>query len=136
MREFLKLAFFFLSGFILLNTFSLIQKFILLQSLELALNPIGFIIPSMFGGLFGVIIGYRGLKIHDLNKQLQFRVKNLEEILPICSQCKKICKNPKADEEDRIWIEIVEHLLPQKMSHGYCLDCSKEILKNLDESKK
>ncbi len=132
MKKILKLIFSFLFGLILLNIFSIVQKIFVLQSTEFMLNPKGFIIPSLFGGLSGLTIGYLGIKIKDLNKQLQIRVENLEKILPICSLCKKICNNPEAEKEDRIWVDIAEHLLPQKMSHGYCPDCSKEVLKNLD----
>ena len=118
----------------LLNTFSLLQKIFVLQSMDFVLNFIGFIVPSLCGGLSGLIIGYLGIKIKDLNKQLQIRVEKLEKILPICSLCKKICNNPEAEKEDRIWIDVTEYLLPQKMSHGYCPDCYKEILENIDDS--
>ncbi len=108
------------------------QKMFVLQTMEFVLAPKGYIIPSFFGGLSGLLIGYRGLKIRDLNDQLQIRVQNLEKILPICSVCKKICINSDANEENRLWIDVVEHLAPQKVTHGYCPDCYNDIMKDLD----
>ncbi len=132
MKQFLEYIYFFLLGLIFLNMFSIIQKIYIIQSLELISNPTAYIVPSIFGGLTGLIIGDRAMKVHDLNKQLQTRVQNLERILPICSICKKVCNNPEAEEAQRIWIPVEDHLSPQKMSHGYCPDCFKEEMKNLD----
>ncbi len=132
MKIYLKLVFFFLIGLVFLNAFSIIQKVFIIHSLDFILNPKAYVVPSLFGGLSGLIIGLHGMKIQDLNKQLQNRVNNLEKIIPICSICKKICENPLDNEEDRNWIDVTEHLWPQKMSHGFCPDCFKEQMKQLD----
>ena len=132
MLKYSKLVLFFLIGMVMLNLFSLIQKIFVLQSIAFALDPSSYIAPSIFGGMSGIIIGFRGLKIQDLNNQLRIRVADLEKILPICSVCKKICNNPGASAEDRIWIDVVEYLAPRTFSHGFCPACYKETLKNLD----
>ena len=132
MKKSLKLVSYFLIGLVFLNAFSMIQKIFIIKSLEFITDPKAYVVPSIFGGLSGLIIGLRGIKIQDLNKQLRIRVEDLEKILPICAICKKVCKNPMAHEEERIWIDVAEHLLPQKVSHGYCPDCFKEEMEQLN----
>lgn len=57
---------------------------------------------------------------------LQTRVRNLEELLPICSYCKRI-----RDERDR-WNPVEEYLsehTDRRLTHGVCPDCYETRLK-------
>ena len=71
----------FLTGSVFLVILSLIQKVIA------GFNPFilkGYLIPFLFGGVSGAIIGIYIVKVRELNVKLQQRVNKLESFLPIC----------------------------------------------------
>ena len=133
MKKFLKYILFFLIGSIIFDTNSLIQKLFILKSYDLPNNIESYLVPTIIGGILGLIYGYQRIEIIELNKNLRYRVNNLEKILPICSICKKVCTNPEASDEERVWVDITNYALPQKFTHGYCPECFKEVMKKIEE---
>lgn len=100
-----------------------------LQKLIAGYNPFivkGYIIPFFFGGFTGSIIGVYIFKVKDLNNQLAKRVNNLEQILPICSYCKKIRKANSEPQQQDSWEKIefyISHKTTSTFSHGMCPEC-------------
>ena len=116
----------FLVGAILLCALSFIQKTVAgFDAYKLR----GYIIPFIFGGLSGSVIGFYIFKVNDLNIQLSRRVNDLEKILPICSHCKKIRKaecNPRDQDSWEQIEEYISHNTASSFSHGVCPECMKK----------
>ena len=71
--------------------------------------------------LFGLLILY----VRYLNKALG-KIKTLEAILPICSNCKKIRKPDSDPKKNESWQPIESYITARttaKFSHGICPDC-------------
>ncbi|MBI4384317.1 MAG: response regulator [Nitrospinae bacterium] len=68
--------------------------------------------------------------------RLRRKIKVYENILPICSICKKIRDDGGVEPGTGEWVPI-EHYIEQKLrldvSHGYCPDCFKQKEKEIDE---
>ncbi len=115
---------FFCGAFILIAC-SIIQKLSIGANL---LNPKGYIVPLVFGGITGIIIRLYILKCKEYQDALQQRVNSLESILPICSHCKRIRK-PDTDPKNQDSWEAIESYISQKIqtefSHGICPECIK-----------
>ena len=97
----------------------------------------GYIIPFVFGGISGLVIGFYVFKVHDLNAQLAKRVNDLEKILPICSHCKKIRKAESNPRDQNSWEqmeEYISHNTSSSFSHGICPECMEKHYKNAKKS--
>ena len=117
----------FIYGAILLSVMSMIQKIIA------GYNPLllkGYIIPVLFGGVSGSLIGYYLYKIKTLNQVLQQRVQSLEAMLSICSECKKIRKENTDPNDSNSWQQLESYITDRtasQFSHGICPDCIKKF---------
>ena len=120
---------FFIGGFVML-IFAVINKTFIIGNMEVVFNLVGYIAPFIYGGTSGLIIGRYFNKIKYLNKQLNKRVKSLEGLVTMCSECKNICTNPEENDEERNWVNINKYLAPRKVTHGYCLKCYNKVLKD------
>ena len=68
-------------------------------------------------------------KIDELEKALS-HIKNLEGILPICSNCKKIRLEETDAKKQDSWVEIESYIMEKteaKFSHGICPECMKKL---------
>jgi hypothetical protein len=81
------------------------------------------------GGITGFIsfwvFGFFLLYVRDLHDALN-KIKSLEAILPICSNCKKIRKPDSDPFEQRSWQEIEPYITENtssRLSHGICPEC-------------
>ena len=124
-------------GALALTIFSVLQRCIL-GSPQFELKS--FIIPIGFGAASGLIIGLYVVKIRALNWELMSKVTELEEkmqrirqlesILPICSNCKRIMEQGSDPEKMESW-ELIESYISRKttaqFSHGICPKCRKEL---------
>lgn len=64
------------------------------------------------------------------SRRALMRIRHLEELLHVCSHCKRI----KTDDE---WINIEEYLLDKtetRLSHGICADCLAKYYPDLIDS--
>ena len=124
----------FIVGALLLSALSFIQKTVM------GFDPYklrGYIIPFIFGGTSGSVIGFYIFKVYDLNIQLAKRVNELEQILPVCSHCKKIRKadaNPRDQESWELLEEYVSHYTSSSVSHGICPECMEKHYKQVKKS--
>ena len=114
-------------GAMVLSLLSIFQK------ASLGINPFtpkGFIVPVLFGGISGAIVGRYFLKIKELNTKLRERVNTLEKFLPICSHCKRIRK-PNSDPKDMASWENLESYISKRtssqFSHSICPECMKKL---------
>jgi len=122
-----RIAIGFLCGAILLGSMSIIQKIIAGYN---PLLPKGYIIPVLFGGGSGSVIGYYLSKIQTLNELLQQRVQCLESILPICSECNKIRKPGTDSKDPNSWQHLESYITDRtnsQFTHGICPDCIKKF---------
>ena len=117
----------FFLGSVLLLIFSFIQKTVLGFD-QFALK--GFVIPLLFGGITGAIIGNYIWMVLQLNKKLSVRVEALESFVPICANCKRI-RQPDSDPKKMDSWEQVETYISRKtsyqLSHSICPDCIKKL---------
>lgn len=81
------------------------------------------------GGITGVvsfvIFGFFLLYVRNLHAASE-KIKSLESILPICSNCKKIRKPGSDPSEPGSWQEIEPYLTENtssRLSHGVCPEC-------------
>ena len=81
------------------------------------------------GGITGLIafavFGYFLLYVRNLHDALN-KIKSLESILPICSNCKKIRKPNSDPAEQGAWQEIEPYITENtsfRLSHGVCPEC-------------
>jgi len=117
----------FLIGSVVLIALSSIQKYIA------GFNPLiikGYLVPFLFGGVSGAILGIYIVKIKGLNVKIQQRVNTLESFLPICSNCKRIRK-PDSDPDKMDSWEQIESYISEKtssqFSHSICPECMKKL---------
>ncbi len=61
---------------------------------------------------------------------LQSHVNQLSGMLPICASCKKV------RDDQNYWLQVESYITQRtgaKFSHGYCPDCFKKALKEIEE---
>ncbi|MBU2515129.1 hypothetical protein KJ966_27750 [bacterium] len=116
---------FVVGGIALLCASSMAQKYFIMD-----VNPFvtsGYLVPALFGGSAGVLLGFLWLKTKRLNKKLEHRVQTLAGLLPICANCKKI-------RDDKGYWEHLEKYLEQHseatFSHGICPECAETLYGN------
>lgn len=113
-------------GAILLCVFATIQK----KAIGAPLGLTGYVVPLLFGGIFGGLVGRYISLIRKYNILLEERVHTLESLLPICAKCKKIRKTGTDPERQSSWVPI-EHYISTNTSsqftHSICPECG-EIL--------
>ena len=66
-------------------------------------------------------------KLHETEEE----VKKLQNILPICAQCKKI------RDDEGFWNQVEEYLATHsniRFSHGLCPECAEELLSDLENT--
>ena len=127
LRTFYIIVIGFLSGAFLLCSISVIQKIIAGYN-HLLLK--GYIIPFLFGGSAGSLIGFYLFKVKKLTAALLQRVDNLESILPICSHCKKIRKPDSESNDNNSWQQLESYISDRttsKFSHGICPNCKEKF---------
>ena len=123
----LKIGGSFLSGSVFLVILSFIQK------VSAGFNPFtlkGYLVPFLYGGISGAILGIYIVKVRELNAKLQQRVNTLENFLPICSNCKKIRKPDSDPEKMDSWEQIetyISHKTSSQFSHSICPECMKKL---------
>ncbi len=114
-------------GAIVLSVLSVFQKAALGAD---PFTPIGFIIPVLFGGVSGAIVGIYIVKVRGLNAKLQQRVNTLESFLPICSNCKRIRKPDSDPKKIDSWEQLESYIsrkTSSQFSHGICPECMKKL---------
>jgi len=122
-KSLLCLAACFSSGALALSFLSIFQKYILGAD---PFDPIGFIIPVLFGGISGATIGKYFITSKELNLKLQQRVTTLEDFLPICSYCKSIKKEDSDPKKIDSWVRMESYISERTsstFSHGICPEC-------------
>lgn len=88
-----------------------------------------FAVASSAANVIGILfLIYGFIRIIKYQKEEEKLVKNLETLLPICSNCKKY----RTDEGQ--WMPIEKYLVESgapRLTHGICPDCAKELYGNL-----
>ncbi len=77
-------------------------------------------------------------KIKDL-KEAEEKIKELEKLLPICSNCKKIRTNNDKPMDPDSWTTIEKYLHDKNemsFTHGICPDCIKKLYPGMIEGMK
>jgi len=88
------------------------------------------LVPFLFGGVSGAILGIYIVKVRELNAKLQQHVNALESFLPICSNCKKIKKLDSDPKKMDSWMEIESYISNKtstQFSHSICPECMKKL---------
>ena len=73
-------------------------------------------------------------RIEMLNKAIE-SLNSLEDILPICSTCKKIRQPGENPKEQKSWVSVEEFFTEKtrsQFSHSICPDCIKRYYPNFD----
>jgi hypothetical protein len=89
-------------------------------SLELIISIAGNIFDTIS---FSLLI-YGFIKVIRYKKADEKRIQSLEQLLPLCSNCKKYRTG------DGNWLPIEKYLIDSgspRITHGICPDCSKEL---------
>ncbi len=118
----------FLLGALIFTCTTTIQKCLVFGLPDLIYDYRGYVIPTIFGGLSGILLGLYSHALQKEKKLLLERVNRLDGILPICSYCKKI-RNDK-ENWDQLE-EYVEDHSKAKFSHSICPDCINENHKDI-----
>ncbi len=74
---------------------------------------------AIFYSLIGVAIGYMSDTVQKL-RRAQAEIRSLQELLPICAECKKI------RDDDGYWHQVESYISANTnttFSHGLCPDC-------------
>ncbi len=85
------------------------------------------------GGLTGlisfVVFGFFLLYVRDLHAAMD-KIRTLQAIVPICSNCKKIRKPDSEPSRQESWQEIEPYITENtssRLSHGVCPECFAEL---------
>ena len=116
----------FCCGALLLCFFATIQK----KAIGAPLLLRGYVVPFIFGGISGEIIGFYINLIKKHNLLLKERVNTLESFLSICSNCRKIRKPESDCEKQDSWIPIEAYISTKtssRFSHSICPECAKKL---------
>ena len=125
-RQLILLFVSFFCGALLLCICSTLQKKMIGAPIMLK----GYLVPFLFGGIFGVIIGLFINKIKGYNALLKERINTLENFLPICSNCKRIRKPDSDPNKMDSWEQIESYISTRtesRFSHGICPECMKKL---------
>ncbi len=93
----------------------------------------GYLIPALFGGAAGCLIGFYIHTIRQLNTALAKRVGELERILPICAHCKRIRKPDSDPEVQHSWQQIESYIsrkTDSQFTHSICPECMEHLYRN------
>ena len=124
-------------GALLLSLLSMFQKYIIGAD---PFAPRGFIIPVLFGGGSGGVVGFYVARVQLLNRRMKHRIhelealnqkiNRLETLLPICSNCKKIRVEDGDPDRQGDW-ESMETYISERTSstftHGICPECREKL---------
>ena len=116
----------FCCGALLLCVFATFQK----KAIDAPLLLEGYVVPFVFGGISGGIIGFYICLIKKYNLLLKERVNTLESFLPICSNCKKIRKPESNSNKQDSWIPIELYISTKtasRFSHSICPGCAEQL---------
>ena len=83
------------------------------------------IVGGITGFIAFVVFGFFLLYVRNLHDALT-KIKSLESILPICSNCKKIRRPGSDPSEQGSWQEIEPYITENtssRLSHGVCPEC-------------
>jgi hypothetical protein len=83
------------------------------------------IVGGINGSISFFVFGFFLLYVRNLRDALN-KIKSLESILPICSNCKRIRKPNSDPSEQRSWQEIEPYITENtssRLSHGVCPEC-------------
>ena len=100
-----------------------------LGSFELALATFGNIADAL--GITFLVYGF--IKIVKREQVEEKRIQELEQMLPLCSNCKKY------RTEDGEWLPIEKYLIDSgapKLTHGICPECSEKLYGNILRKKR
>jgi len=99
-----------------------------------AFNPHHLPMAGYFG-LLGMGLGLMNAFYLLTLKGMRSRVKSLEDLLPICSYCKKIRDDQGHIGKQGAWYKV-EHYLHQTVrtdfTHGICPDCYSQLERELE----
>ena len=132
-----QIIFIFVSSFcgaFLLSLLATFQK----KALGAPIVTKGYFVPFIFGGASGGTIGFYIMRINGLNSLLQERINNLEGLLPICANCKRIRKPDSDPKNLDSWQQIESYISQRtssKFSHSICPECMKKLYGNIDDEK-
>ncbi|MFO7760216.1 MAG: hypothetical protein R6V20_01200 [Desulfobia sp.] len=134
-RYILKTGAAFLCGSVLLMLLSFIQKVIA------GYDPFilkGYLVPFLFGGLSGAVVGSYVFRVGKLNAELRQRLNTLESFLPICSNCKRVRKPDSDPEKMESWEHIESYIsnkTSSRFSHGICPECIEKLYGDISGSR-
>jgi hypothetical protein len=97
----------------------------------------GYLVPFLFGGASGSIIGMYIFKVRELNEKLHHHVSTLESFLPICSRCKRIRKAGADPTKMDSWVQIESYISSKtssQFSHSMCPECIEEVYGELSNN--
>lgn len=98
----------------------------------------GYLVPLLFGGVSGAILGIYIVKVRELNAKLQQRVNTLESFLPICSNCKKIRKPNSDPKKMESWQQLESYISEKtssQFSHSICPECMQKLYGDIIDDK-
>jgi len=93
-------------------------------------NLPGYALPTLVGAGTGAVIGQAFVQIQRLNQALSRRVSTLEQLLPICAQCKSVRKEGADPDLQGSWVPIERFLAAEtetELTHGICPKCTREL---------
>ncbi len=98
---------------------------------EILIPFFAFLILSMVIGRFVNLNLENYQNLQQLKAKIQEN-KQLKSLLPICAKCKKI------RDDKGYWNQLEDYLKEHSeitFSHGYCPDCTKDVINEIDEFK-
>ena len=105
-------------------------------------SSVAYIVPIIFGGVAGTLLGLKLHKVGTLNEVLAARNKELEVavagILPICSHCKAIREPGKNPKDKKSWHPVEDYLsqnTTSRFTHSICPNCVQEMYPEIYASK-
>jgi hypothetical protein len=90
---------------------------------------VGGVTAIVLGVLFGILLSHA----HSLTRALN-TIKILEEVLPMCCNCKRIRRADANPTEQESWQSIEGYITENtdsQISHGICPDCTKKLYPQL-----
>lgn len=105
------------------------------KALSMAFSKQHFVM-TVFFGIIGIVIGVLFGILNTKLAHLAQRMRLLEDILPICSVCKRI-RDEKS--EPVRWVDVIDYITTQmdtQFTHSYCPDCAEKVFKEMEKLKK
>ena len=90
---------------------------------------------SLLGALFGAAQAY---SIHRIAAE-QRKVRMLEGILPICSNCKRIRDEKQSTADKQVWVPLevfISGHSEAEFTHGLCMECARKLYPQLFDAAK